>query len=164
MMQIRLAKETDYGQLAEMKWLHCEEDEADYGEEKYSLNSVDKETFQTEFVLFMKNHPAYRAYTACDGETVASAMFVYLIPKTPKPGREQKYIAYLTNVFTRKEYRNQSVGARLMQHIQTELAKENCELIFAWPSEKAVGWYGRMGFSPDDELRICNLTEGEQEQ
>ena len=86
-------------------------------------------------------------------------MFVYRIPKTPKPGREQKYIAYLTNVYTRKAYRNQGVGARLMQHIQTELAKENCELIFAWPSEKSMNWYKRMGFSSDDELLVCDLME-----
>lgn len=159
MMQMRLAKEADYDQLAEMKWLHCQEDEADYGEGKYRLSSVDKEMFLKHFVSFMKEHPAYRVYAACDGETVASAMFVYRIPKTPKPGREQKYIAYLTNVFTRKAYRNQGVGARLMQHIQTELAKENCELIFAWPSEKAMNWYKRMGFSSDDELLVCDLTE-----
>lgn len=159
-MQIRLAKEADYGQLADMKWLHCQEDEADYGEGKYRLSSVEKDAFFEEFVSFMKNHPAYRVYAAYDGETVASAMFVYLIPKTPKPGREQKYIAYLTNVFTRKEYRNQGVGSRLMQHIKSELAKENCELIFAWPSEKSMNWYKRMGFTSDEELLVCNLTEG----
>ena len=159
-MQIRLAKEADYAQLAQMKWLHCQEDEADYGEGKYRLASVEKDAFFEEFVSFMKNHPAYRVYAAYDGETVASAMFVYLIPKTPKPGREQKYIAYLTNVYTRKAYRNQGVGARLMQHIQTELTKENCELIFAWPSEKSMNWYKRMGFASDDELLVCHLMEG----
>lgn len=157
MMQIRLATEADYDQLAEMKWLHCQEDEADYGEGRYHLSSVDQEMFLKEFVSFMKEHPEYRVYAACDGETVASAMFVYRIPKTPKPGREQKYIAYLTNVYTRKEYRNQGVGRWLMQHIQTELAKENCELIFAWPSEKSMNWYKRMNFSLDIELLVCEL-------
>lgn len=159
MMQLRLATEADYDQLVEMKWLHCQEDEADYGEGKYRLSSVDKETFLREFILFMKGHPEYRVYAAYDGETVASAMFVYRIPKTPKPGREQKFIAYLTNVYTRKEYRNQGVGARLMQHIQTELTKENCELIFAWPSEKSTNWYKRMDFSSDDALLVCALEK-----
>lgn len=159
MTQMRLAKEADYEQLAEMKWLHCQEDEADYGEGKYRLSSVEKEMFLKEFVSFMKEHPAYRVYAAYEGEIVTSAMFVYLIPKTPKPGREPKYIAYLTNVYTREAHRNQGVGKRLMQHIQAELTKENCELIFAWPSEKAMNWYKRMGFSSDDELLICALEK-----
>ena len=32
-MNIRLASENDYKELAEMKWLHCEEDDAVYGEQ-----------------------------------------------------------------------------------------------------------------------------------
>lgn len=31
-MEVRFAEEKDYIQLAEMKWLHCEEDDEDYGE------------------------------------------------------------------------------------------------------------------------------------
>lgn len=39
-MNIRLANENDYLQLAEMKWLHCEEDDIDYGE--HNLDGVNK--------------------------------------------------------------------------------------------------------------------------
>ena len=51
-------------------------------------------------------------------------MFVYLIPKTPKPNRNQKYISYLTNVYTRKEYRNKNIGTELLEYIKEYLAKQ----------------------------------------
>ncbi len=158
-MQFRLAKEQDWLQLAEMKWLHCEEDEADYGEGKYALSSISKAAFFSEYLAFMQTHRDYRVYVACEGEMILSAMFVYLIPKTPKPNREQKYIAYLTNVYTRKEYRNQGIGAQLMQEIKEDLAKMHCELMFAWPSEKSISWYSRNGFAADPELMVIYLEK-----
>jgi hypothetical protein len=58
-----------------------------------------------EFASFLERDDTYEIYCACEGERIASAMFAALIPKVPKPGRPAAYIAYLTNVYTRKEYR-----------------------------------------------------------
>ena len=46
-MNIRLAEEKDYNELALMKWEHCGEDDVDYGE--HNLDGVDKEEFINEF-------------------------------------------------------------------------------------------------------------------
>ena len=154
-MEIRMGKEEDYQQLAEMKWLHCEEDDVDYHEN--NLAGADKEGFMAEFAAFLTAHPEYKIYVACDGETVVSAMFVYLIPKTPKPNRAPKYIAYLTNVYTRKEYRNQGIGTVLLQYIKEALAKERCEMLFAWPSAHSINWYARNDFNSDHEMMECDL-------
>ena len=35
-MELRMAQEKDYMQLAEMKWLHCEEDDVDYSKYQYT--------------------------------------------------------------------------------------------------------------------------------
>ena len=48
-MEIRMAEERDYFQLAEMKWLHCEEDDIDYHEK--NLVGVEKDLFFAEFAL-----------------------------------------------------------------------------------------------------------------
>ena len=45
-MELRMAQEKDYKQLAEMKWLHCEEDDADYHTTR--LDGVDKNKFLEE--------------------------------------------------------------------------------------------------------------------
>ena len=156
-MELRLAREQDYLQLAELKWLHGEEDDMDYGEK--NLAGVDKNLFTEEFVRFLQEHKEYLIFVAADGNTVASAMFVYMIPKVPKPNGKAKYIAYLTNVFTRKEYRNQGIGTELLSYIKGYLAEQKCELLFVWPSEKSMNWYGRKGFSPENEIFECVLGE-----
>ena len=156
-MEIRIAKKQDFRQLAEMKWLHRAEDDKDYNEN--NLVGVDKDAFIKQFCSFLAKHKEYQIYTACDGDVVASAMFVYLIPKIPKPNGKAKYIAYLTNVYTKKEYRNKKVGSKLLNYIKEQLTKENCELLFVWPSNKSVNWYCRNGFCAENEIMQCDLME-----
>ena len=156
-MELRLAGEQDYIQLAELKWLHGEEDDMDYGEN--NLAGADKNLFTKEFVGFLQEHKEYLIFVAADGDIVASAMFVYMIPKVPKPNGKAKYIAYLTNVYTRKEYRNQGIGTELLSYIKGYLAEQKCELLFVWPSEKSMNWYERNGFSLENEIFECVLGE-----
>lgn len=156
-MDFRCAKEQDYLQLAEMKWLHCEEDDIDYGEN--NLLGVEKAVFVEEFVQYLNESKEYIIFIASDKDIVASAMFVYLIPKIPKPNGKAKYIAYLTNVYTRKEYQNQKIGTDLLKYIKDDLIKRDCELIFAWPSENSMDWYARNGFSGENEIYECGLCE-----
>ena len=154
---LRQAGEQDYAQLADMKWRHCEEDDADYGES--NLAGVDRDAFIENFVLFLRNQTTYRIFVACDGERVASAMFVAVVPKVPKPNRKSESIAYLTSVYTRKEYRGQGIGAKLLGYIKQQLMQQACELLFVWPSERSVPWYERNGFMQENELMECPLGE-----
>ena len=103
-MQIRMLQPGEEMQLARMKWLHCQEDDRDYGE--HNLDGADYATFAAEFTAFLRAHPEYRVYVAVQGDTLAAAMFVYVIPKVPKPGGHAQSIAYLTNVYTLPEWRN----------------------------------------------------------
>ena len=90
---------------------------------------------------------------------VVSAMFVYLIPKLPKPNGNAKYIAYLTNVYTKAEYRNKGIGTQILNYIKNDLIDKKCELLFAWPSDNSVNWYNRNNFSSDNDIVQCLLTE-----
>lgn len=90
---------------------------------------------------------------------VVSAMFVYLISKLPKPNGNAKYIAYLTNVYTKKEYRNKGIGTQMMNYIKSYLIEKKCELLFAWPSDNSIAWYQRNGFNGDNEIFECPLCE-----
>ena len=156
-MIIRKAEEKDYLRLAEMKWQHCAEDDEDYGES--NLKNVDKDDFIEKFTDFLTVHKEYRIWVAEACGEIVSAMFVYMIPKIPKPNGNSKYIAYLTNVFTVKEYRNQKIGTKLLDNIKKTLAEEKCELIFVFPSDKSVNWYSRNGFSQENEIFECDLNE-----
>ena len=155
-MIIRIADETDYNELALMKWEHGAEDDIDYGE--HNLDGADKGKFVAEFVDFLKTHKEYRIFVAEENSMVVSAMFVYLIPKLPKPNGNAKYIAYLTNVYTKAEYRNKGIGTQILNYIKNDLIDKKCELLFAWPSDNSVAWYERNGFSGDNEILECPLV------
>ena len=156
-MEIRLANEADYNELALMKWEHGVEDDIDYGE--HNLDGVNKDEFVEEFFAFLKAHKEYEIIVAEVNGIVVSAMFVYLIPKLPKPNGNAKYIAYLTNVYTKKEYRNKGIGTQMMNYIKSYLIKKKCELLFAWPSDNSIAWYQRNGFNGDNEIFECPLCE-----
>lgn len=156
-MEIRLANEADYNELALMKWEHGVEDDIDYGE--HNLDGVNKDEFVEEFFAFLKAHKEYDIIVAEKNGIVVSAMFVYLIPKLPKPNGNAKFIAYLTNVYTKKEYRNKGIGTQIMNYIKSYLIEKKCELLFAWPSDNSIAWYQRNGFSEDNEIFECPLCE-----
>ena len=156
-MEIRLANEADYNELALMKWEHGAEDDIDYGE--HNLDGVNKDEFVDEFVAFLKAHKEYEIIIAEENSIVVSAMFVYLVPKLPKPNGNAKYIAYLTNVYTKKKYRSKGVGTQMMNYIKSDLVKNKCELLFAWPSDNSIAWYQRNGFNGDNEIFECPLCE-----
>ena len=156
-MEIRLANEADYNELALMKWEHGGEDDIDYGE--HNLDGVNKDEFVEEFFAFLKAHKEYEIIVAEVNGIVVSAMFVYLIPKLPKPNGNAKYIAYLTNVYTKKEYRNKGIGTQMMNYIKSYLIEKKCELLFAWPSDNSIAWYQRNGFNGDNEIFECPLCE-----
>lgn len=140
-----------------MKWEHGAEDDIDYGE--HNLDGVDKEAFIEEFVSFLRTHREYDIVVAEDNGIVVSAMFVYLIPKPPKPNGNAKYIAYLTNVYTKKEYRNKGFGTQILNFIKSDLVKKKWELLFAWLSDNSIAWYQHNGFNGDNELFECPLCE-----
>lgn len=156
-MEIRLANEADYNELALMKWEHGVEDDIDYGE--HNLDGVNKDEFVEEFFAFLKAHKEYDIIVAEKNGIVVSAMFVYLIPKLPKPNGNAKFIAYLTNVYTKKEYRNKGIGTQIMNYIKSIMIEKKCELLFAWPSDNSIAWYQRNGFSEDNEIFECPLCE-----
>lgn len=64
----------------------------------------------------------------------------------------------LTNVYTREEYRSQTIGTQVLNHIKAYLTDIRCELIFAWPSDNSTKWYARNGFCQENEVFECGLT------
>ena len=84
-MQIRMLQPGEEMQLARMKWLHCQEDDRDYGE--HNLDGADYATFAAEFTAFLRAHPKYRVYVAAQGDTLAAAMFCVCDSKGAKARR-----------------------------------------------------------------------------
>jgi GNAT superfamily N-acetyltransferase len=93
-----------------------------------------------------------------DGEIVAH-VFVALIDKVPRPVRENRKIAYLTNVYTRPIHRGQGIGAQLLQRAQEAANDAGVELMMVWPSEASVPFYVRHGFGAPTEPLIWETRQ-----
>lgn len=150
---IRLAKHSDYLQLAEMRYLHAVEDN------EVDLTDFDKEKYFADFIGFLKRENQYKIFVSVEGKKVISAMYIYLVPKIPMPKQTSKSIAYLTKVFTLKEYRHKGIGGQLLSFIKNYLKNISCELIFVWPSEESIKFYERNGFSQENDICECTLNE-----
>lgn len=156
-MDIRLGEKKDYLQLAELKWLHMEDDDITYNED--NLKGINKEKFISDFISFLEGDNNYKIFIAEEDDVIISAMYLCIIPKLPKANRNSESIAYLTSVYTRKDYRNKNVGTKLITYIKEYACDKKCELLFVWPSEKSVDWYCRNGFSSENEILECALRE-----
>ena len=152
---IRLAEEKDFLQLAHMRWEHKKEDDATYGED--NIKGIESDEFIKEYINFLKTESVYKIFVMEKNEQIIAAMFVTMIRKVPKPNKKESYIAYLTNVYTLKEYRNQGVGTEMLSYIKNYLKQNRCENIIVWPSDKAIEWYVRNEFKSENEILECEL-------
>ena len=156
-MKIRLATKKDYNDIANMRWQHAEEDDTVYDE--HSTANIDKEDFINEVIEFLNNNDEYKIFVAEENERIVYSMFVYVVPKVPSPNCNSKSIAYLTKVFTLKEYRNKNIGTEVLNYIKDFLIKEKCELLFVWPSDNSINYYENNGFKSDNEIMECLLMD-----
>lgn len=156
-MVIRLADENDYHTVAKMRWLHAVEDDKVYGENNTS--NVDEQEYISKVIEFLNKNKDYKIFIAEENGIITASMFVYLVPKIPTPNGNSEYIAYLTKVFVKEEYRNKSIGTEMLNYIKEYLKNLNCELIFAWPSDNSIKWYNRNDFFNENEIMECILMD-----
>ncbi|MBA3566230.1 MAG: GNAT family N-acetyltransferase [Actinobacteria bacterium] len=82
---------------------------------------------------------------------MVSHAFIGLVDKIPRPTPEQRWIGYLTNVYTRPAFRSLGLGGLVLESVKTWASEEDVELLIVWPSERSVGFYRRHGFVGDAE-------------
>ena len=133
------------------------EDDDIYGEN--NTYCVNQEQYMNKVIDFLKEHKEYKIFISEENGTITSCMFVYLVPKIPSPNGNSEYIGYLTKVFTKKEYRNQGIGTKLLEYIKEYLVNSKCELVFAWPSDNSINYYKKNGFSLENEIMECILMD-----
>lgn len=84
-----------------------------------------------------------------EGQVVSHA-FVALVDKVPRPIRDHTRIAYLTNVYTRPDFRGGGIGAAVVAMAQDAAREADVELMLVWPSDESADFYEREGFESAD--------------
>jgi GNAT superfamily N-acetyltransferase len=85
------------------------------------------------------------------GGEIVSHAFVAVIDKIPRPTVGFPAIGYLTNVYTRPEFRGQGFGTRVLDAVTAWSRNSDVELLVVWPSEESVSHYERHGFADRGE-------------
>lgn len=145
-MIYRLADEKDFPQLAQMRWDFRQES----GEE---IAVVSHTEFIENCLEFLQNEAKNYAYWIAenDGEIV-SHIFVHQINLIPRPCQIKDAFAYLTNTYTKPNFRGKGIGGELLKNVIEWAKDEDFELLLVYPSEESINFYGRLGFESDKEV------------
>lgn len=147
-MDYRIATVADLAVLADMRWDFCMETG------KHPA-VIDKPQFIEECLEFLHdglNSGQWVYWVAMDDATLVAHICIQRIKKMPKPHQLFAKYGYITNVYTRPAYRSRGIGAELMQHVFAWAKAERLDTLILWPSEKALPFYQRAGFNPDNTI------------
>jgi GNAT superfamily N-acetyltransferase len=138
---IRLAEERDIAQLIEMR--------RDFTLEDPYPDASPRSGYDDDCRAFLLSAIAggrWHIWVAEVDERIVAHAFVALIDRVPRPTTERAHLAYLTNVYTRPEFRGHGIGARIIRRAQEAARGADVELMIVWPSEESIEFYKREGF------------------
>lgn len=78
---------------------------------------------------------------------IVSHIYIELIQKIPRPGRITSPFAYMTNVYTIKEFRNKGIGSKLLLTVNEWTKEKRYEFIIVWPSDDSINYYKNNGYA-----------------
>lgn len=155
MMEYRIAEIDDFFELAEMRWdFKTEGKDMDLGLNKGIFISKCH-----DFFVSGNNNSSWTHWVAVDNKTIVSHISINHIRKIPKPNRIDDEYGYITNVYTRPEYRGRGIGSKLMDSVKEWAVEKDYEILIVWPSHKAVNFYERKGFRSENEIMEMILRD-----
>lgn len=153
MMEYRIANIDDAFSLAEMRW--------DFKTEGKELDSsINKKDFLDQCVEFLEDgikNGTWTHWVAVDVENIVSHISTNCIRKIPKPNCFFDQIGYLTNVYTKPEYRNKGIGSKLMYYVIKWAKEKELDTVIVWPSDRAINFYERKGFEGINDVMEMEL-------
>ena len=153
-MDYGIASQEDLPKLARLRWdFRVEEDETPAVSQTTFIQSC------TDFLErgFEAGNWAY--WVAKEEGEIVSHVFINTIRPVPRPCNLDDRYGYMTNVYTRPEYRNKGIGTELMRRAMQWAAEEGLELVIVSPSEESLPFYRRAGFSEETDFMQLRLKE-----
>jgi len=142
-MKYRKANLQDTKELARLRWFfQC-------NNEKYDNSFIRR---CNNFIRHGIQSKSWTIWIAEDKNKIISHIYIYKVNKLPKPKAKFKYYGYITNVYTKKEYRNKGIGTMLMRKVKKWAKHEKFEFLVAWRSKDSKTYYEKNGFKTNDEI------------
>ena len=154
-MIYRLADESDFEQLAGLRWDFRMEDDGEHA----SMGKVEFVARCVEFLRRGSNSGYHTYWIAEDSGEIVAQIFVHMIDMVPRPCKLEDRFGYITNNYTRPQYRNRGIGSGLLKRVVEWSRDEDLELLIVYPSELAVPFYQRGGFTMENEVMELRLRD-----
>ena len=153
-MIYRLAVEADLPALAQMRW--------DFRSEYKPPDAMSEAAFLPGCLDFLRQSLSsgrWAFWIAEDEGQIVAQAFLEVVAKMPDLHDFERGFGYVTDVYTRPAYRNQGVGAQLMEQVRAWSVEHNLEFLILWPSGRAVPFYERAGYHPIERALEYRLDE-----
>ncbi len=141
-MLFRQARQQDARALAQMRWDFTAEDDFIHP----AATHEEYEDCFEGFLAYAIRSGRWAIWVAEDEGQLVSHIFMQVIEKVPRPGREERQFGWVTNVYTIPAYRNQGVGSQLMAQVVEWAKDRKLEVMVVWPTQRSVPYYQRAGF------------------
>lgn len=116
---------------------------------------VDDPGFEARFLDWFERESARRfSWLAEAGGEMVGMMNLAVFDRMPQPGREPGSWGYLANSFVLAAYRNRGIGSLLLGALLAHADSHRYVRVVLSPSERAVPFYQRAGFSFDTGLLV----------
>jgi GNAT superfamily N-acetyltransferase len=151
---IRLATETDAAALADLRWEFRAED----GEPA----RISRDQFRLAYVDFFLSgiREQTRAHFVADvDENLVGHLVVQRVAMVPRPKRVHDEWGYVTDNYVKPAFRNEGIGAALLQAAIAWSREQDFELLIVWPSDDAVTHYRRAGFASENSIMELSLRD-----
>jgi GNAT superfamily N-acetyltransferase len=143
----------DLDQLVALRWAFQTESDDGHPNLPPSLFMEECRTFLADGLQSGR----WSFWIAEDEEGIVSHAFVQKISMVPNPNRISDQWGYLTNCYTKPEYRSQGIGSVLMEALIQWARLIDLELLIVWPSDESLDYYKRLGFSEQNKILQMSL-------
>jgi GNAT superfamily N-acetyltransferase len=153
-MMVRRAGDGDEPALARLRWVWRVEERDEEG--------MDWSQFLDALTAWIHDHrESHLAWLAeRDGEACGMA-WLAVTHRVPGPGTWTRLAGAIQSVYVRPEYRNDGIGAALVQAAIGEAGRLGLDYLEVHPSERSFPLYRRTGFS--DTGRVLRLDLNSRE-
>ena len=146
-IQYRQAKISDISSLSQMRW-----DFQIVGRE----NFLDiKEEFKKSCEEFLENSfksGNWLHFIAEYQEEIIAHVSLQIVTNIPIPNNLENSWAYLTNAYTKLEFRKKGIGTQLIQNALEWADNNDIHKIILWPRDASIKIYKRFGFIKNSDI------------
>jgi len=120
---------------------------------------VDDEGFEARFLDWYERESGRRITWLAEvsGEMVGM-MNLAVFDRMPRPGRDASSWGYLANAFVLAAYRSKGIGSLLLRALLAHADGHDYDRVVLRPSQRAIPFYQRLGFSADNDLLVRRRT------